>query len=78
MSVDIKWQERAKCVGQPVDLFFPGQGESSRPGKAICKGCPVTVQCLRFALQHEEPGCRHGIYGGLTGGERSMRIEWRG
>ncbi len=33
----------------------------------IFSGCPVTAECLAFALEHHE---RFGIYGGLSGRER--------
>lgn len=68
----MSWQNKAACVGMPLDLFFPGQGEKRKTNqaKAICKGCPVSQDCLSFTLKHEDPTSRHGIYGGLTQDER--------
>lgn len=76
--IEMMWRSQAACADKPVDLFFPGQGQSSKPAKDICRGCPVQRECLKFAYANEEPGCRHGVYGGLTGTERSLRREWRG
>ena len=75
----MSWQNRAACVGKPLDLFFPGKGGSSanpsrkdKEAKAICKGCPVDQECLMFVLKNEaaDPALRYGTYGGLTQGER--------
>jgi len=66
---DDSWYRLAACRGLPTGLFFP---EPCRPdpaavceAKAVCAGCPVRERCLTVGL-HEE----HGIWGGLTVGER--------
>lgn len=33
----------------------------------ICKNCPVSVECLEYAMAHDE---RYGIWGGYTERER--------
>jgi WhiB family redox-sensing transcriptional regulator len=33
----------------------------------ICAGCPVRIQCLDFALTHDQT---HGIWGGTTAEDR--------
>jgi WhiB family redox-sensing transcriptional regulator len=69
------WQDRAACRDGDPELFAydpstdpPANVETA---KAICAGCPVTDDCLGFALatfgRRED---RTGIYGGLTPGER--------
>jgi hypothetical protein len=44
-----------------------------------CHKCPVTEQCLVMALQAEAtcPSAlgRHGVFGGLTGAERSKLVK---
>ncbi|TMR13807.1 WhiB family transcriptional regulator [Nonomuraea turkmeniaca] len=47
-----------------VDVFLLA-GEDL--AKAICAGCPVRGDCLRWALEHGE---RWGIWGGLNPRER--------
>lgn len=62
------WQNRAACLGADPGLFFPMDGTSAKPAKAVCAVCPVRAACLDFALDNNE---RHGVWGGLT--ERQRR-----
>ena len=48
-------------------MFFPSKGKSARPAKRICQACEVRAECLDYALQAGE---EHGIWGGLTTGQR--------
>ena len=61
------WQEQAVCAQVDPEIFFPDKGGSPRQAKQICAECPVRLQCLEFALEHNE---RHGVFGGLTERER--------
>jgi WhiB family redox-sensing transcriptional regulator len=69
------WHLRASCRGPASELFFaPATGERREArderearAKAICVTCPVRRECLEYALRVREP---HGIWGGLTEGER--------
>lgn len=66
------WREHAACRDQDPDLFFPiGDAgpalQQIDDAKAICHRCPVTEECLRFALA---TGQDYGIWGGLTADER--------
>lgn len=63
---DDSWRLDAACIGMD-HLFFVDRGESTRPAKAICKECPVTQECLDYALA---TGAHHGIWGGLAERER--------
>lgn len=63
------WHERAACGSVPdPEIFFPDHGNTvntptARLAKQYCQTCPVRIECLDDA----EP---HGIWGGLTAGER--------
>jgi WhiB family redox-sensing transcriptional regulator len=63
------WRANAACSGMNPDLFFPERGDvlGVARAKAICLGCPVTAECLQFALEAKE---KQGIWGGLSGQER--------
>lgn len=68
------WHRRARCVGAPVEMFFPGAGSSSASAKALCHDCEVRRQCLAYALDH---GPLLGIWGGTSEAER-RRMLMRG
>jgi WhiB family redox-sensing transcriptional regulator len=76
------WHTRGACGPETAHLFYgPGLELATRrpledraqraarvaAAKAICTGCPVLAQCRAYALDANEP---HGIWGGLTEGER--------
>ena len=68
------WRADGACAHADSDLFFPVSMRGPAltqvaRAKAICAGCPVSEQCLSFALEHE-PG--HGIWGGTTPEERQQ------
>jgi WhiB family redox-sensing transcriptional regulator len=62
-----EWQERALCSQTDPEAFFPEKGGSTREAKRICQRCEVRVECLEYALGHDE---RFGIWGGLSERER--------
>src|SRR5690606_35067816 len=35
------WHARAACAGEPIELFFPGRGESLQPAFELCGRCTV-------------------------------------
>jgi hypothetical protein len=39
-------------------------------GLKICVNCPVTEQCLNFALSFPQADDMHGVYGGTTAKDR--------
>lgn len=65
------WRDRAACRAVDPELFFP-VGDSGpalaqvAEAKAVCARCPVTAQCLAFALL----AIPEGVAGGLTSAER--------
>jgi WhiB family redox-sensing transcriptional regulator len=68
----MEWIERASCLEQDPDLFFPvgttGPAiEQTAKAKSVCAGCPVRVECLAWALDTCQDA---GVWGGLDEEER--------
>ena len=52
----------------PEDIADPEKRELSiKAAKAICRQCPIKVECLTYALSTNQ---RYGIWGGTEGHER--------
>ena len=62
-----EWRLDALCAETDPEAFFPEKGGSTREAKKVCTGCEVRVECLEYALEHDE---RFGIWGGLSERER--------
>lgn len=65
------WRDRARCRSEDPELFFPvGQGaeaaEQERAAMAVCRPCPVRLECLAWALTVHEAG----VWGGTSEAER--------
>lgn len=70
-EADSSWFDRAACQGLDTNLFFTERGEPTTQVKAVCKACPVRVDCLNYAL---DTGQHFGVWGGVgEGGRRQMR-----
>ena len=70
---DTWWIERARCVGEDPELFFPigtGSPAVAQTERAIevCRGCPVRAECLEWSLATCQDA---GVWGGL--GEEDRR-----
>lgn len=65
---DESWMDAARCRGLDPDLFFPERGESGDEAKRVCAECPVSEECLSYALRHR---ISHGVWSGLS--ERQRR-----
>lgn len=66
------WRHHALCRDEDPELFFPvgTTGPAARQvdrAKAICARCPVTQECLTWALENGQDA---GIWGGLSEDER--------
>lgn len=61
------WWAAAACRGRRIEIFFPERGDTTRPAKELCAGCPVRDDCLDYALAN---GIKHGIWGGTSEKER--------
>jgi WhiB family redox-sensing transcriptional regulator len=72
----VNWQERAHCKKAAIVIFFPEETHISSPkvydeGKKICAECPVSTECLAFAMHHERYQWRRfGLFGGKSPKER--------
>lgn len=72
-SNDKTWRDQAACIGMPESMFFIERGQSDKPAKAVCAGCPVIERCLQFALDNGE---QHGVWGGTSERQRRrMRVK---
>ena len=62
---DINWMKRAECKGM-THLFYESHNEKEGArtkreelARAICKVCPVAIECKEFARRNSE----YGIWG---------------
>ena len=68
------WIERAACIDEDPELFFPvgTTGPAVRQAeraKRVCASCPVRGECLRWALDTCQDA---GVWGGLDEEERRV------
>lgn len=68
------WMAEALCAQVDPDGFFPEKGGGTRAMKRVCAQCPVTEQCLRYALDRDES---HGVWGGKSATERRKLVRAR-
>lgn len=67
------WRSRAACLGLN-DLFFAGKGhhEESQVAYSVCDTCPVTAECLDYAVTNR---ITEGVWGGLNERERRRYVK---
>lgn len=71
------WVHRAACVGVSPETFssedLPTSGTDRRSttaaAKVVCAACPVSAECLRYAMDNR---VEYGVWGGFTGAERQQ------
>lgn len=73
---DVEWQDLAACSGEDPDDWFPEARDqiTAARAKAICDVCPVSGDCLEYAIRTRQ---KHGIWGGLTDKERRREVRQR-
>ena len=79
------WHERAACRDHPElapDVWYPTatsiDDPVARAAITVCEACPVTAECLEYALAREDAtGTRYGIWGGLTADQRARLSRGR-
>jgi len=81
--VGTRWMDEALCRAYPTVMFEtqdrPGpvpveERAMRRDAVAVCGRCPVSAQCLDYAMRMErgtKGDYRFGIYAGLTGPQRA-------
>ncbi|MEV1021349.1 WhiB family transcriptional regulator [Streptomyces sp. NPDC050264] len=73
----MEWLERAACVREDPELFFPvgGSGpalQDVHDAKEVCHRCPVMGECLEWALR---TGQTTGVWGGTSETERAKMLR---
>lgn len=69
------WRNKAACRTEDPELFFPAGATCARQiteAKSVCHRCPVTADCLRWAM---DTGQHYGIWGGLSEEERLVLLR---
>jgi WhiB family redox-sensing transcriptional regulator len=65
------WMADGNCRNYPPAVFFPSDGVGVDRARRICATCPVTAECLEYALeQHID----HGVWGGCQ--PRAVTPTW--
>ncbi len=59
------------CRERPDVNFFPVQGQTAAPAKAICRECPTRARCLEYALET----AADGVWGGTSTKERRAMLR---
>lgn len=62
-----EWRDRAACIGEDPELFYPTDPIAVAIAVSVCNGCPVRTECARDATDRGE---QYGIWGGS---DRSRR-----
>lgn len=57
-----EWTELSLCVDMDKNLFFPDSYSGVIKAKRICSKCPVSTQCLDYAMRND---INYGVWGGL-------------
>lgn len=70
-----EWVLRAACRDTDVDLFAQTASEQKRARDAVCRDCPVRLECLADALDNQ---IEFGVWGGMTERERRALLRRRG
>lgn len=46
------WADLAVCKETDPEAFYVEKGGNTKPAKDTCARCPVTAECLEYALAH--------------------------
>ncbi|NGO45459.1 WhiB family transcriptional regulator [Streptomyces sp. YC419] len=73
----MEWLRRAACADEDPELFFPvgttGPAlHEVEAAKEVCARCPVSYQCLTWAL---DTGQTSGVWGGTCEEERAALLR---
>jgi WhiB family redox-sensing transcriptional regulator len=56
-----QWKQQGLCRDEDPAIFFPSSVEETTTAKEICAACPVSEDCLQFALVTRQ---QYGVWGG--------------
>jgi WhiB family transcriptional regulator, redox-sensing transcriptional regulator len=65
------WVSKALCLSTDPDELFV-RGKAQRKATAICRHCPVVVECLAEALDN---AVEFGVWGGMTERQRRALLK---
>ena len=70
------WRAKAACHGLDPTIFYPATDDDAdaESAKSVCAQCPVSDDCLEYALGFRE---KEGVWGGATERERRRIIRQR-
>jgi WhiB family transcriptional regulator, redox-sensing transcriptional regulator len=72
--MNTEWMARGKCKEVAPDVFFPSDGMGVIVAQRICADCPVSGECLEYALENH---IDHGVWGGASERERRRILRRR-
>lgn len=67
-AIDPEWIDRALCPQTDPEAFFPEVGDNPLAAQRVCRRCPVSLDCLTYALTHDVGA--HGVWAGTTPQQR--------
>lgn len=72
LGAKLGWMSKGACLGHDPDKWFSEEFETEivEEAKAVCKGCPVKLECLLFATTPETEQL-FGVWGGMSESERT-------
>ena len=73
MVADMHWRNSAACADVNPEIFFPSKPNpaNTRIPFGWCAICPVSGECLKFALDTEQ---MYGIFGGTLPSQRKRML----
>jgi WhiB family redox-sensing transcriptional regulator len=72
--MNTEWMNQGKCRAVSRDIFFPCDGMGVIVARKICATCPVSQECLEYALENH---IDHGVWGGCSERERGRILRRR-
>jgi WhiB family redox-sensing transcriptional regulator len=73
-TTETSWMAAGDCRNHPPAVFFPSDGVGVDRARRICATCPVSGQCLEYALENR---IDHGVWGGTSERERRRILKRR-
>lgn len=74
MDIELTWQDGTQACANPgvdPEWFFADDDKQQLWATKICRGCPLMMDCAKYALHHNVDG----VWGGMT--ERQLRATRR-